>query len=37
MVEQFHVKSIEYRTIALKPSETNYADLYGGGREGQKK
>ncbi|XP_044260563.1 ATP-dependent DNA helicase Q5 [Tribolium madens] len=35
MVEEFHVKSIEYSSVAFKSQSEDYSDLYGGGRREQ--
>lgn len=35
MVEEFHVKSIEYSSVSFNPQDSDYSDLYGGGRKGQ--
>ncbi|KAJ3652472.1 hypothetical protein Zmor_018433 [Zophobas morio] len=36
MVEEFHVKSIEYSSRAFSSRDLDYSDLYGEGRKGQK-
>ncbi|KYB27113.1 ATP-dependent DNA helicase Q5 [Tribolium castaneum] len=34
MVEEFHVRNIEYNTVGLSVQSEDYSDLYGGGRKG---
>jgi ATP-dependent DNA helicase Q5 len=35
MVEEFHMKCIEYSSSAFNVKDTDYAEMYGGGRKGQ--
>lgn len=35
MVEEFHIKSIEFSTVSFNSQDEDFSDLYGGGRKGQ--